>query len=65
MVKKFKEWTNSTLSEAINTASLNPAKVLRIDHQKGKIEIGYDADLIITDDELNVLHTFVGGRKVH
>lgn len=65
MVKKFKEWTNSTLSEAINTASLNPAKVLRIDHQKGKIEIGYDADLIITDNELNVLHTFVGGRKVH
>lgn len=59
---KYKEWTNCTLYEAVQTVSYNPAKVIGLENRKGKISEGYDADLIITDNELNILHTIVGGR---
>jgi len=59
---KFREWTNCTLYEAVQTVSYYPAKVINLENRKGKIAEGFDADLIITDKELNILHTIVGGR---
>ena len=38
--------------DAIKMASETPAKLLGI--KKGKIEVGYDADFIVVDDEMNV-----------
>lgn len=31
---------------------------------KGLLEIGYDADFVILDDDLNVLSTWIAGEKV-
>ena len=42
-------------------ASETPAKYLGLN--KGKIKVGYDADFIVTDNELNVLETYIGGKK--
>lgn len=39
-------------ADAIKMASETPAKLLGI--KKGKIEVGYDADFVITDDKLNI-----------
>jgi N-acetylglucosamine-6-phosphate deacetylase len=50
------------LHEAVTMASLNPARVINADHCKGKIEPGYDADLVIMDDNLNILQTWIGGE---
>lgn len=50
------------LYECVNCASLNPATVLRLDSRKGSIEIGKDADIIITDGEFNVQKTVIGGK---
>lgn len=50
------------LYECVNCASLNPAIVLGLDSRKGSIEIGKDADIIITDGEFNVQKTVIGGK---
>jgi N-acetylglucosamine-6-phosphate deacetylase len=50
------------LWECVNCASLNPATTLGIEDRKGSIEIGKDADVIITDGEFNVCKTLIGGK---
>ncbi len=57
-------YTNSSipLNECVNCASLNPAKTLGIDDVKGSLEIGKDADIIITDNEFKVLKTIKKGE---
>lgn len=57
-------YTNShiPLHECVNGASLNPATVLGLDKTKGSLEVGKDADVIITDGEFNVQKTFIGGQ---
>lgn len=56
-------YTNSQIPlwECVNGASLNPATTLGIDKNKGSIEIGKDADIIITDNEFNIEKTIIGG----
>ncbi len=49
------------LWECVNCASLNPATTLGLDKTKGSIEVGKDADVIITDSEFNVTKTIIGG----
>ncbi len=57
-------YTNSTIPlwECVNGASLNPATTLGIEKSKGSIEVGKDADIIITDNEFNVEKTIIGGK---
>ncbi len=57
-------FTNSEIPlwECVNCASLNPATALGIEKQKGSIEVGKDADVIITDSEFNVQKTIIGGE---
>ncbi len=56
-------YTNSAipLYECVNCASLNVATTLGIEKNKGSLEIGKDADIIITDSEFNVQKTIIGG----
>lgn len=49
---------------AINSATINPARVLRVDNTKGKIQVGYDADIIVIDSEYSVIKAFVFGKVV-
>lgn len=57
-------YTNSDipLYECVNCASLNPATTLGLDKTKGSLEVGKDADIIITDSEFNVEKTIIGGK---
>ena len=56
-------YKNSTIPlwECVNCASLNPAKAIGLDKSKGSIEVGKDADIIITDNEFNISKTIIGG----
>lgn len=56
-------YTNSNIPlwECVNCASLNPATTLGIADKKGSLDIGKDADIIITDNEFNVLKTIIKG----
>ena len=44
-------------------ASLNPARLLGVDHDCGSIEIGKRADLVAVDDDWNVKLTLIGGLR--
>ena len=57
-------YTNSTipLNECVNCASLNPATTLGVADKKGSLEVGKDADIIITDPEFKVTKTIIGGK---
>lgn len=57
-------YTNSSIPlwECVNGASLNPAVTLGLDKTKGSIDVGKDADIIITDNEFNVYKTIIGGE---
>ena len=44
-------------------SSLNPARLLHLDHECGSIEIGKRADLVALDADANVKLTLIGGRS--
>ena len=47
---------------AINSCTLNPARALKIDDHKGKICVGYDADIVVLNDDYDVVQTFAKGK---
>ncbi len=52
------------LESAVKAATVNPAKVARIDKEVGSITIGKRADLLLLDGELNVKQVLIGGCAV-
>jgi N-acetylglucosamine-6-phosphate deacetylase len=54
-----------TLPQALRLASLNPARALGLDGRKGRLAVGYDADLILCDPHVNIHLTLVGGQVVY
>lgn len=56
--------TGCSLVEAIDAATIKPATLLNIQHQKGTLEVGADADFILLDDTLHVHATYIAGEPV-
>jgi N-acetylglucosamine-6-phosphate deacetylase len=50
------------LADASRMASRNPAEFLGVDHELGRIARGCFADLVLLDDDLQVLDTWIRGR---
>ena len=50
------------ICEAVKMMTAVPAQLLGIN--KGKIDTGYDADLVVFDDDVNVEAVFVNGNKL-
>lgn len=63
-VKNVVEWEIADVFEAIQMASLIPAKSVGIDDVCGKLKIGYDADFIVLDQSLDLKSTYLNGEKV-
>ncbi|XP_045763349.1 N-acetylglucosamine-6-phosphate deacetylase [Maniola jurtina] len=64
-VKTFKESTGCSLEYALETASLHPAKALGIDHKKGNLNFGCDADFVVLHPKtLKVMSTCIAGDMV-
>jgi len=78
-VKNFKEFAGCDAGEALLCGTLHPARVLGRDVARtrrrkevvvveppvGVLEVGAAADLILVNDELDVLGTWVGGRLAY
>lgn len=54
-VKNMVQYTGCTLHQAVNMATVNPAKNIGVFDNKGSVEPGKDADLIMLDQTGNVL----------
>lgn len=54
--------SNIPLYECVNCASLNPATALGIADRKGSLEIGKDADIVVTDENFEVKKTIIRGE---
>ncbi|NNU75526.1 N-acetylglucosamine-6-phosphate deacetylase [Clostridium estertheticum] len=51
--------------DVVAMATINPAKVINMDNKKGSLEIGYDADITIFNDDIDVSFTIVEGKIVY
>jgi beta-aspartyl-dipeptidase (metallo-type) len=51
------------LETALMVLTSNPAKILKL-KQKGRIETGMDADILLLDKELNINSVFALGTRV-
>jgi N-acetylglucosamine-6-phosphate deacetylase len=49
------------LGNALRMAGTNPAAFLKLDGQLGRIAAGQRADLVLLDEQLNVVSTWIGG----
>lgn len=47
---------------AISSCTINPARLLGMDDHIGRICAGYDADLVVLNDDYSVLQTYCKGR---
>lgn len=56
--------TNYTLHEIVKMATINPAKLCKVDDRKGRIKKGYDADLVIFDEDINIDTVIVNGKVI-
>lgn len=54
--------SNIPLYECVNCASLNPATAIGIADRKGSLDIGKDADIVITDENFEVKKTIIRGE---
>ena len=63
-VYNFIKNTNLSINEAINLASLNPAKSINMDKTKGSLDINKDADITLFDDEMNCYMTISNGEII-
>ena len=63
-IKNMKAFCNCDEVDLFKMASYNPCKLLGIEN-KGSIEVGKDADLILLDSNLNLKSTFVAGRQLY
>ncbi|CAO3697847.1 unnamed protein product [Rhizopus stolonifer] len=66
-IRNFQKFTNCSLVEAIEAATLHPARMLGIDQQKGTLNVGADADFVFLNDannDLQIERVFIAGEEV-
>lgn len=49
---------------ALNSCTLNPAKCLGVDHRKGRLAAGHDADIVVLGNDYSVIQTYCRGREM-
>ena len=54
-----------TPSDAVKMATVNPARLLKIDSERGILMPGAFADLNILNDKFEVLETYVEGKSIY
>lgn len=63
-VRNIYKELNIPLFNAVRMASYNPAVHCKVDNHKGMIKEGYDADLILFDDDINIKKVFISGEEL-
>jgi N-acetylglucosamine-6-phosphate deacetylase len=53
-----------SLADAVRMATVTPADVIGLEARKGRIEPGFDADLLVLDDDLRPVQVYQAGELV-
>lgn len=61
-VRTMNEIVGLPIEEAVSMMTVNPAKVLGIENKKGTLAKGYDADINIFDENINIKYVIVNGQ---
>ena len=64
-LKNLVKFTGESVETVLPLLTANPVRLIGMDHRKGSIAPGKDADLVVLDQELNVKATYVAGVKVY
>jgi N-acetylglucosamine-6-phosphate deacetylase len=64
-VKNMMSFTDISLLQAVQMASVNPAKQLGIFDRKGSIAVNKDADFTVLDQDMNVVITICRGEMAY
>lgn len=64
LVRTFWHLTQTPLHECVKMITLTPAKLLGLEHRKGSIAPGKDADLLLFDENVNISYVLVRGKEV-
>lgn len=60
-VRSIRRMITCSFAQAVQMATYNPAALLGIEHQKGQLRKGNDADLVIMDENCSIHMVVVGG----
>ena len=60
-LRNFKNNTGISIEDVVKTVTVNPSKLIGLDHKKGSLDKEKDADITIFDDEINIRYTFCEG----
>lgn len=64
-VKNMVQKVGVSLTDAIDFATINPARVIGADKIKGSIAVGKHADFAVLDDDFNVIMTIRAGEVIY
>lgn len=63
-VRVMRQATGAPLHEVIRMATLTPARIAGCDRERGSIEVGKRADLVVLDKDLHVKQVWIKGQQV-
>lgn len=64
LVRNMYKTVGVPLADAVRMATLTPAEVIRVSGSKGKICPGYDADLVIFDENIDIKLCMIKGEII-
>ncbi|MGI6710448.1 MAG: N-acetylglucosamine-6-phosphate deacetylase [Bacilli bacterium] len=64
-MRNIKEVMGMNYLEVVDLATVNPAKNLKIDHKKGYIKEGYDADFTVINSNFEIFKTISKGKIIY
>lgn len=64
-IKNMRKYCGCSINELVQMACVNPARLVKVENHKGKLMPGYDADLILVDEQLNLKATLIHGKQVY
>jgi N-acetylglucosamine-6-phosphate deacetylase len=65
LVRTMIQMAEVPLTETIRMISEIPARIMNVQNQKGSLEVGKDADIVIFNDNIDIQMTIVNGRLVY
>jgi N-acetylglucosamine-6-phosphate deacetylase len=64
LVKTMIQIADVPIIEAVKMMTLTPARIMKVDKQKGSITAGKDADIVIFDNDINIKTAIVKGEML-